>query len=188
MDILPIKKELFNCPELFLRTKSKRLTKGDVLSDEFQSFARELLYSLYASSNGVGLAAPQVGRMIKVAVIDTEHNGKSPLLLINPVYEPVGDETVDSTEGCLSFPGVTCIVKRYKKVRVTAKDIFYNDFSFEDDEFLSIVCQHEIDHLNGIVFLDRATKIIDMDTVAQKMADRAFDVLISGEDAVDTAD
>lgn len=179
MEILAIRREMYSYPDMFLRMKSRRVNKNEVLGESFRDFISEMFRTLYGTKNGVGLAAPQVGRMIRVAVIDRERTGEHPIVLINPSYEPTTDETVDSTEGCLSFPGITCIVKRHTAVRVRTKDMNYQDVVLELTGFPAIVAQHEIDHLDGCVFIDKAHTIVYGDDIASSLASIAMNSLDS---------
>lgn len=160
----------------FLRKPSRELTKGEVLSPEFPNLVRYMLETLYEAPTGVGLAAPQIGLQIRVVVIDVKRNGKSPLVLINPSFEPIGEDMVDSTETCLSFPGLVGVVKRFRKVLVRAKDIRFENVEFESDSFLGIVCQHEIDHLNGVVYVDKSSPV-PANPQYKRMAEKAMEAL-----------
>jgi len=107
-------------------------------------------------ANGVGLAAPQVGRSLRVVVIDV---GQGPLALINPKITASSGSATD-VEGCLSIPGVTGKVTRAERVSVEALDPNGETVLFQADRLLARAVQHEIDHLDGILFIDRATEIV----------------------------
>lgn len=113
--------------------------------------------TMYAA-NGVGLAAPQVGELCRVAVIDVSRNGDSPLEFINPVIVKQSGKT-KSEEGCLSIPEFRDSVQRSVLVTVQAQDRQGNEFSIDADELLAICLQHEIDHLDGILFTDRLSRL-----------------------------
>ncbi|MEX0681274.1 MAG: peptide deformylase [Balneolales bacterium] len=133
-----------------------------VLSDdpELQACIDDLFETMYEAA-GVGLAAPQVGKSIRLFVVDadavTESEDGIKLgrgVFINPVIEPVGDETWDSEEGCLSIPDVRDQVTRPKKIYIRYYD---RNFQFHEEEhegWYARVLQHEMDHLNGILFID----------------------------------
>src|SRR5262245_50393625 len=115
-------------------------------------------------ARGAGLAANQVGVLLRVAVIEVDHNPRYPYkppipltVLVNPVLEPVGDETVDINEGCLSVPGLRGTVARHVDVRVRWLD----RHGVAHDELrrglTAGTFQHECDHLDGVLFLDRVT-------------------------------
>ena len=150
-----------------LRTKGKRLEAFD---DEIRALAADMLETMY-EANGVGLAAQQVGRALQLTVIDVSdaENRPSrmwlageevdpkehmPLILINPELQ-LGDEVEIGTEGCLSFPEITAEIPRALKVKVNARDLNGNRLEFEAAGLLGRAVQHEADHLNGILFIDR---------------------------------
>ena len=105
-------------------------------------------------ANGVGLAAPQIGKNVRLAVIDI---GDGPLVLINPVIlKRTGKESAD--EGCLSFPGLSEKVERALKVVAEATDEEGNLYEIEAEGLLARAIQHEIDHLDGVLSVDRISK------------------------------
>nr|WP_205751749.1 peptide deformylase [Cryptosporangium phraense] len=117
---------------------------------------------------GVGLAAPQVGIPLAMAVIDDpariapelaaarERPPQAPLDLVNPSVTPLGDETVAFYEGCLSVDGLTAVVARHRRVRLTAADRSGRTYALELSGWPARIAQHEADHLDGILYLDRA--------------------------------
>jgi peptide deformylase len=130
---------------------------GDPKLDEYIDVMFKKMYEL----EGVGLAANQIGIPYQILVVDTntkkyEEQGEEEgvkLVLINPkIVEKEGE--VESTEGCLSFPGVQITIPRAKRVKVVGKNEKGEDIEIDTDSFLSIVLQHEIDHLNGIPFIN----------------------------------
>jgi peptide deformylase len=157
-----------------LRAKGKKVEKID---DELRALAADMLETMYDAS-GVGLAAQQIGRALQLTVIDVSdaENRPSrmwiggeevdpkehmPLILINPELELSSEQEVGN-EGCLSFPEVTAEISRSTTVKVNAKDLEGNPIEFEAAGLLGRVVQHEADHLNGILFIDRmssATKV-----------------------------
>lgn len=114
--------------------------------------------TLYKTGGGVGLAATQVNIAKRVIVIDISQSRSEPLCLINPeiVFQ---QGTVDSDEGCLSFPDVYAKVKRAKAIEITFLDRQGKPQQLRTDDFLSICIQHEIDHLNGITFYDHLAPV-----------------------------
>ena len=128
-----------------------------------------------ADENGIGLAAPQVGRNIRLVVVDTRPseevagalfsegeqllNPLMPVALLNPVVEPVGDQSSRFTEGCLSIPGIDGEVVRPTRVRLRAKLEDDTDIDVECDGLLARCLQHEIDHLDGVLFVDRMSAL-----------------------------
>lgn len=143
-------------PDDILIRKSADVSEIDQALVDFVEDMRETMYA----SNGIGLAAPQVARNIRVITIDVEPDkgGKSFMHLINPVIlESHGKTTYD--EGCLSFPGLVAEVRRKKELHVQAYDVHGALIDFEADGLLAICLQHELDHLNGVTFVDRLSPV-----------------------------
>jgi peptide deformylase len=109
--------------------------------------------------NGVGLAAPQVAEALRLFVYwlpgEDERPEIAPTLLINPEIRPIGEDIEEGWEGCLSIPGLRGLVPRHRRVKLKARDLEGRPLSLTADGFHARVLQHEIDHLDGIVFLDR---------------------------------
>lgn len=145
--------EIVTAPDERLRTECAPIEKID---NKVRLLAKRMLEDMYATE-GVGLAAPQVGELVQLVVIDVDYaDGKrSPYVLINPrVVVADGDEVVGA-EGCLSFPGITVQVSRPSHVVVEALDLDGDLMCYEARNNLLAVClQHEIDHLHGITMLD----------------------------------
>ncbi len=106
--------------------------------------------------NGVGIAAPQVGASERIIIIETPSGVHA---YINPEITSRSVRIVDSMEGCLSVPGVSGIVKRHSSVKVKAKNRLGEDVEVKANGLTAIIFQHEIDHLDGILFIDKATKL-----------------------------
>jgi peptide deformylase len=129
----------------------------DVVDDEVRKLLVDMAETMYAS-DGIGLAAPQVGVSRRVVVVDIPggegHESTGLLYMVNPrILQAEG--SVCMTEGCLSFPGLEIDVKRAANVRVAWLDEQGIEREVEADGILAICFQHEIDHLDGIVFTDR---------------------------------
>lgn len=141
--------------EDILRKKCREVTVFDdklwVLLDD--------MYETMQAANGVGLAAPQVGILRRVVVIDV---GEGPIELINPVVTSVKGKQKE-VEGCLSFPGQWGVVTRPAKVKVTAMNRYGKEFKIEGTELLARALCHEIDHLNGSVFVDLVEEWVEPD-------------------------
>ena len=152
MAILEIRKY----PEKVLKQKALPVTTFD---QDLQVLIDNMIETMYAAP-GVGLAAPQVGETKRLAVIDiSSRDEKFPLLVIvNPVIVSSEDE-VEFEEGCLSLPEYTAVVKRAEKVLVRALDRDGKPMEIEATDLLSIALQHEIDHLDGILLIDRISPI-----------------------------
>lgn len=141
--------DILTAPDPRLRVESKPVT--DIAA--VQTLIDDLLDTLYATDNGVGLAAPQVGREEAIVVIDLSEKRDEPLVLINPVVVS-GDNKAMGQEGCLSVPEYYADVERYTYVVVEALDRDGKPLRIESSDFLAIVMQHEIDHLSGNLFID----------------------------------
>ncbi len=127
--------------------------------DELKTFIEQMKIDMY-ESDGVGLAAPQVGRSVRVALVDTTAGEEEPFVLVNPEITFSSDEKSDYDEGCLSVPDITLPITRPSVVTVRAKDANGEEYALEEvDGLLARALQHEIDHLNGILFVDRATLV-----------------------------
>lgn len=132
--------------EDILKKKSREVT---VFDDKLWVLLDDMLETMQ-SANGCGLAAPQVGILRRVVVIDV---GEGPIELINPVITSMRGKQRE-VEGCLSAPGQWGYVTRPAKVKVTALNRYGKEFKVEGTELLARALCHEIDHLNGTVFLD----------------------------------
>ncbi|WP_340619526.1 peptide deformylase [Xenorhabdus siamensis] len=133
------------------RLKQKCVDVTDV--EDVQTLIDDMLETMYDTDNGIGLAAPQVGRKEAVLVIDISPERNQPLVLINPKIVEKERRSVNQ-EGCLSIPGYYADVERFEKVKVEALDRHGKAITVASEDFLSIVMQHEIDHLHGIIFID----------------------------------
>ena len=109
--------------------------------------------------NGIGLAAPQIGKSIRLCIINLEHLGLPPFALVNPKIIKKSFRKVVLEEGCLSIPGVFGTVKRPMKIVVEAQNLKGEKNQFEADAMLSRVIQHEVDHLDGILFTSKVIKM-----------------------------
>lgn len=133
----------------------------DEVDDEIRTLVDDLAETMY-DAPGIGLAAPQVGVTKRVTVVDIkgpEEPGDHLHVLINPEILESSDEEATTEEGCLSFPGLYGEVDRPERVRVRALNRDGEEYEFEADGMLSVAVQHEIDHLDGILFLDRMSPL-----------------------------
>ena len=138
-----------------LRKKSKEVKKID---DKILTLLKDMAETMY-KAGGVGLAAPQVGILKRVVVIDT---GDGLLELINPVITSTTGEQIE-VEGCLSVPGLYAEVKRPAEVEVEALNAKGENITIKGKELLAVALCHEIDHLDGILFKDKAIRFLDED-------------------------
>lgn len=141
-----------------LRKVAKPVEK---ITEEIEQFIEDLTVTMY-EKDGVGLAAPQVGRSLRIFVVDpffyTEDNGKNPIVFINPKFiEFSGEDTKE--EGCLSLPEIFGKVTRAEKVIIEGYDKELKKIRYEADELFARCLQHENDHLDGILFIDKVSKI-----------------------------
>ncbi|WP_447829646.1 peptide deformylase [Aeromonas salmonicida] len=141
--------DILTLPDPKLRIKAEQVE--DITA--VQSLIDDMLETLYTTENGIGLAATQVGRKEAIVIIDLSESRDQPLILINPEVIS-GTDKVFGQEGCLSIPDYYADVERYSSVVVSALDRHGNQLTMESSEFLAIVIQHEIDHLDGNLFID----------------------------------
>ncbi len=149
-----------------LRQPAKRITKVD---DSVRKLAKEMLQTMY-SSNGIGLAAPQVGVNKQLIVVDCDPNdpANQPMILINPKIVRVSKELSVVEEGCLSIPGVYLDVTRPEVIEVSFKDEQGKPRKLQVTDLLARVIQHEMDHLNGVMFVDRVDNGLALTEALQK--------------------
>lgn len=161
--------ELHYLGDRVLRQPAKRVAKVD---DEIRKIAREMLQTMY-SRDGIGLAAPQVGINKQIIVIDIEPDNpvNPPLVLINPVIKQFSGDVCLAQEGCLSIPGVYMDVKRPQLVEIAYKDEHGRPKTLKAGDLLGRCIQHEIDHLNGVVFVDRVENSL---ALAQELFQHGF--------------
>ena len=136
-----------------LKRKALPVTAFDKKLKFIISDMKKTLYE----ANGVGLAAPQIDLNIRVFVADDGESGFE--AYVNPVWEPVGNETNVDTEGCLSVPGYVGLVERYTTVRIKYQDVRGTKKQKVATGLLARCLQHETDHLNGILFIEKATAL-----------------------------
>lgn len=164
--------KILTFPDPRLREVAKPVEK---FTPELKKLAEDMLETMY-DANGIGLAAPQIGELIRMLVIDTrprdekgrrykyeemtelEQKIQQPLVLINPeIVSGTGKTTFD--EGCLSVPGYYETVERFNEVTVKARDVNGEEFTLTTDGLLAICIQHELDHLEGTLFIDHLSFI-----------------------------
>jgi len=149
--------DILKYPHNFLKTKAKTVNDIDRSVQKFIDDMAETMYD----APGTGLAAIQVGSDKNIIVYDglTGPEKGNLKVLINPVIVSSSGETISEQEGCLSVPDYREDVKRAQFVHVEGLDRDGNHVIIKTDEFLAIVLQHEIDHINGILFIDRISKL-----------------------------
>ena len=163
-------------PADILQQKTKELTKTELTSDEVQELIDNMIETMH-QADGVGIAGPQVDKNKRLCIIGkhgipedrddlpTEDGGDMPL--INPHWEKLDNETDIEQEGCLSIPNTFGKVKRYKNIEVTALNRNGDEINFKANGYLARVIQHEIDHLAGTLFIEKASDIKEIDPIKE---------------------
>ncbi len=151
---------IIKLPAKSLRQRSKEIDRDFLLSKQTQIFIKNLIEIMYAS-DGIGIAAPQVGKNIRICIIgkQTLPDKAKDLVLVNPIWKKRSFRKTEEIEGCLSVPKKYGKVKRWKKIKVTALGENGSPLSFTASDFFARVVQHEIDHLDGVLFIDKAKDI-----------------------------
>ena len=149
--------EILTIPDPRLKHKSSIVDNFD---SDLRQVIKDMYETLYASGNGIGLAAPQVGIKKRIVVIDLKENGESsPITFINPKIKNFSEEKFINEEGCLSVPEYYADVERSKEVEVE----WFNERGEKTIQkmtgLMSICIQHEIDHLDGVLFIDYLSKL-----------------------------
>ena len=149
-------REVLLYPHPVLKQKAREIAE---ITPELRTLAADMIETMY-EYDGIGLAAPQVGELVRLVVVDVSGPAtrEDVRVFINPKLELVGEE-VDSEEGCLSVEDYRSSVVRSSKVRVTGMDLDGNSLDYEADGMLAICLQHECDHLDGKLFLDRISRL-----------------------------
>lgn len=141
-------------PDDRLRKVAKPINE---FNQELKSLINDMKETMY-HENGIGLAATQIDKHIQLIVIDISEEKNSPIVLINPkIISSSGETGIE--EGCLSVPSVNALVKRHEKIKVKFKNERFEDDVIEADDLLAICIQHEIDHLNGKLFIDHLSPL-----------------------------
>ncbi len=143
-----------------LRRVGDKVAIVDLATSEMKKFISDLTETMYAK-DGVGIASPQVGKSIQLCVIAKNFtpDKKRDLVLVNPTWKKTTTKTAWDAEGCLSVPGIYGEVKRYVEINVTALDETGAPLQFKAKNFFCRIVQHEVDHLNGILFIDKAKNL-----------------------------
>ena len=156
-----------------LREAAKPVDPRAIGTPLFQRFVDDMIETM-REYDGAGLAANQVHTLLQVAVIEVLGNPRYPdvpavplMVLINPVVTPLTDETEEGWEGCLSVPVMRGMVPRFTAARLQCLDREGQPVDLVAKDFFARVCQHETDHLNGIVYLDRMRSLATLSHIAE---------------------
>ncbi len=146
--------KILEYPDKRLRRISETIT---VFDQGIKTLSANMLVTMY-EERGIGLAAPQVDKPIRLIVMDISEDRDQPMVFVNPVISSY-EGKIESNEGCLSVPDIKTDVKRHETITLSAQGLEGNTISFDAEGLLSICIQHEIDHLNGKLFIDYISDI-----------------------------
>lgn len=154
--------DIVKYPDPFLRLKAKQVT---VFDKDFQTLVNNMFETM-REAPGVGLAAPQIHQSLRVVVIeygDEEDENLPPrkYVLVNPHIVARSEEMESEVEGCLSVPGLAGVVERSLAVKVKAQNRFGKPITLKAEGWLARIIQHEMDHLDGVLYIDRATEVYE---------------------------
>lgn len=149
--------EIITLPDPRLRERSAEVKPEEITKPEFQAWLDELFEAM-RRADGVGIAAPQVGRQVRVFIA---LDGETPHVVINPVVTKRSWRTTEDEEGCLSVPGKYGLVRRHWAFHLKALDRRGQPVKIEAKGYFARVLQHELDHLDGILYVDRAKKVFN---------------------------
>ncbi len=153
--------EIVKYPDKRLRLKSKPVKNIDTETDELIDNMIDTMYE----NNGLGLAAIQIGVPMRIFIIDWnqretgERKRDSILVFINPVIFELKEKVISKNEGCLSLPGISSDIERFNMCKVRALNKKGEEFVLEAEGLLAFACQHENDHLDGILYIDRLSNL-----------------------------
>ena len=154
-------REILHVGNPLLRERSREVTRDELRAPETQRLIDDLIDTMHAA-NGAGIAAPQIGELVRIATIEVTHNPRYPYkppipltIVVNPVIAPLDDELVEINEGCLSVPDMRGNVMRHVNIRVRYWDRDGNEHDEVRRGLTAGTFQHELDHLDGVLFLDR---------------------------------
>lgn len=151
------KRPILVLPDPLLRAVADPIEKVD---DSIRALAADMLETMYGAP-GIGLAAPQIGEMKRIVVMDLAKEGEEPdpIVMINPEILKFSDETVVTEEGCLSIPEIYYEVERPAEVRVRYTDLEGKTVERDAGDRLAICIQHELDHLDGVLYIDYLSRL-----------------------------
>jgi peptide deformylase len=148
-----------------LRQKAEPVPESWFDTERLRTLAKKLVKTMM-KEDGVGLAAPQVAESLRLFAYwipgDDDRPTVDPIVVVNPEVRPIGDEKVRDWEGCLSVPGLRGLVPRHNRIKVKGRSINGNPISLTADGFHARVIQHEYDHLDGVIYIDRMTDLTNL--------------------------
>ena len=186
--------KLVQVGEEVLRQRARELSADEIRSAEIQQLV-DFMHETLRDAPGVGLAAPQVGLDLQLAVIEdlpeyskamtpeqVAERERKPLpfhVIVNPKLMPVGDEKVEFFEGCLSVNGYTALVPRFRRVRVECLDEHAKPRTIDASGWYARILQHEIDHLHGTVYVDRmhSRSLMTIENFTRRWKDKSTDAV-----------
>ncbi len=154
---MPYVREILTDGHPTLRKVAKRVDPKEIGDPLFQQLIDDMFATMYAAP-GVGLAAPQVNVSKRLFVMDVHDDEREPAVVINPKLERLGEE-IELREGCLSVPGMVGEIVRFERAAVTGLDRNGEKIRIEGDGLLAQCLQHEVDHLDGKLYVDRAKNV-----------------------------
>src|SRR5579875_3186280 len=154
---MPYIREIITDGHPTLRKVAKKVDPKEIADPLFQQLIDDMFETMYAAP-GVGLAAPQVNISKRLFVMDVQDDEHEPAVVINPKIELAEEET-EMTEGCLSVPGYVGEITRYKRMAVSGLDRYGHKIRLEGEGLFAQCLQHEIDHLNGVLYIDKAKNV-----------------------------
>lgn len=162
-------RQLVLYPDPVLRRRAAEIERID---DSTRELVADLV-RLLEEHRGAGIAAPQAGESVRLFLVAGPEAGASPAVFINPRLHDPGRESVSASEGCLSLPEIGGEVVRPKRISITALDLEGREFTLTSEEFPARVWQHEMDHLDGVLILDRMRSI---DRLASRRTVRSLEL------------
>ena len=151
------KREILVLPDARLRAVADEIPE---VTDEIRVLAKDMLETMY-DAPGIGLAAPQIGELKRIVVMDLSKEGETPdpIVMINPEILKYSEETVTTEEGCLSIPEIYYEVERPAEVTVEFTDLEGKRVTRDAKERLAVCIQHELDHLDGVLYIDYLSRL-----------------------------
>ena len=158
-------------PTSSLRNRAKELNQNVITTPAVQTIIRDLKDTLAVSEDGIGIAAPQIGESKRIFIVSEEakfvgkpHDEKkhwASLVYINPIVTKKSRTRIDGVEGCLSVPGKFGVVTRHEKISIEAINEHGKKVAHGATKFFARVIQHELDHLDGVLFIDKAKRFVE---------------------------